>query len=132
MSFATSRRVELTGYRSGHLEALRFHGTDRIGRAIWLTLCHACGEESPMPGYALRGIKPLKAAKTHCGCLTLRRQPRQPSGPGAAPAERPNPLATAQMVISMRLGRASLADIREVTGLPEDEIRTILTNNKTN
>lgn len=131
MSFKTKRRFDLNGHRSGHLEVLRFHGTDSHNRAVWLTICHACDTEKHLTGAAIRGTTNSNRPKTHCGCLTPLRAQSVPA-PEETPQIRPSVLSQASMVLAMRRAQASISDIAEVTGLAPADIQSILTPNKTN
>jgi len=138
MSFHPVKRVDLTGYRSGDLEALSYHSQDRSGRALWTTKCHYCDTIHVIAGYALRGVTPLKKPKTHCGCRSQRSKFRKPvekpvkapkpyvRPPDPKPGPRTQSLSTASMVTAMRLARSPIRDIIEVTGLTREEILTII------
>lgn len=58
----TARFRDITGFRSGYLEALSYAGTDGR-RAIWDVKCHGCQASGHMQATEL-----LKAREKSCGC----------------------------------------------------------------
>lgn len=57
--------LDLTGIRSGRLQAMLRKGSDKYGKAFWWCLCD-CGRDTVVMGYHLR-----KGETRSCGCLRV-------------------------------------------------------------
>ena len=58
------QRLDLTGVKSGDLEAIEYVESDKKRGAMWRCICHKCGSECIVPASRLSGKHPQK----DCGC----------------------------------------------------------------